>query len=67
MTPAGCWQDDLTPVSVVRNLRVLLVTPFNIFACPAVRGAWQSGFFDYGSFMEIMGSWAQTVVVGRAR
>ncbi|XP_041854600.1 acetyl-CoA carboxylase isoform X2 [Melanotaenia boesemani] len=34
---------------------------------PMVRGAWQSGFFDHGSFMEIMGSWAQTVVVGRAR
>ncbi|XP_026178497.1 acetyl-CoA carboxylase isoform X2 [Mastacembelus armatus] len=32
-----------------------------------IRGAWQSGFFDHGSFMEIMGSWAQTVVVGRAR
>ncbi|XP_039658817.1 acetyl-CoA carboxylase isoform X2 [Perca fluviatilis] len=34
---------------------------------PKVRGAWQSGFFDHGSFMEIMESWAQTVVVGRAR
>ncbi|XP_034026120.1 acetyl-CoA carboxylase isoform X2 [Thalassophryne amazonica] len=34
---------------------------------PTVRGAWQSGFFDHGSFMEIMDSWAQTVVVGRAR
>ncbi|KAM3610281.1 uncharacterized protein V6R79_001760 [Siganus canaliculatus] len=34
---------------------------------PTVKGAWQSGFFDQGSFMEIMGSWAQTVVVGRAR
>lgn len=34
---------------------------------PTTRGVWQSGFFDYGSFMEIMGSWAQTVVVGRAR
>ncbi|XP_072244094.1 acetyl-CoA carboxylase isoform X2 [Leuresthes tenuis] len=34
---------------------------------PMVKGAWQSGFFDHGSFMEIMGSWAQTVVVGRAR
>lgn len=32
-----------------------------------VRGVWQSGFFDHGSFMEIMESWAQTVVVGRAR
>lgn len=35
--------------------------------CAAVRGTWQSGFFDHGSFMEIMESWAQTVVVGRAR
>ncbi|XP_054466487.1 acetyl-CoA carboxylase isoform X1 [Anoplopoma fimbria] len=34
---------------------------------PTVKGAWQSGFFDNGSFMEIMESWAQTVVVGRAR
>ncbi|CAL8348024.1 unnamed protein product [Lota lota] len=34
---------------------------------PAVKGAWQSGFFDHGSFMEILGSWALTVVVGRAR
>ncbi|XP_072289677.1 acetyl-CoA carboxylase isoform X3 [Eucyclogobius newberryi] len=31
------------------------------------KGDWQSGFFDHGSFMEIMSSWAQTVVVGRAR
>ncbi|XP_069475531.1 acetyl-CoA carboxylase 2 [Ambystoma mexicanum] len=34
---------------------------------PNVKGAWQSGFFDHGSFMEIMHLWAQTVVVGRAR
>ncbi|XP_073322539.1 acetyl-CoA carboxylase isoform X2 [Pagrus major] len=34
---------------------------------PTVRGAWQSGFFDQGSFMEIMESWARTVVTGRAR
>lgn len=34
---------------------------------PTAKGGWQSGFFDQGSFMEIMGSWAQTVVVGRAR
>uniref|UniRef100_A0A8D2PMG0 acetyl-CoA carboxylase n=1 Tax=Zosterops lateralis melanops TaxID=1220523 RepID=A0A8D2PMG0_ZOSLA len=27
----------------------------------------KSGFFDQGSFMEIMKPWAQTVVVGRAR
>ncbi|KAM4649457.1 LOW QUALITY PROTEIN: acetyl-CoA carboxylase 2 [Amazona ochrocephala] len=34
---------------------------------PTVKGTWQSGFFDQGSFMEIMRPWAQTVVVGRAR
>ncbi|RVE63621.1 hypothetical protein OJAV_G00138120 [Oryzias javanicus] len=31
------------------------------------KGSWQSGFFDHGSFMEIMQPWAQSVVVGRAR
>ncbi|XP_046694451.1 acetyl-CoA carboxylase 1 isoform X1 [Silurus meridionalis] len=31
------------------------------------KGAWVNGFFDYGSFMEIMQPWAQSVVVGRAR
>ncbi|XP_066055535.1 acetyl-CoA carboxylase 2 isoform X2 [Chamaea fasciata] len=34
---------------------------------PTRKGTWQSGFFDQGSFMEIMKPWAQTVVVGRAR
>ncbi|XP_019714440.1 acetyl-CoA carboxylase 1 isoform X1 [Hippocampus comes] len=29
--------------------------------------SWQSGFFDHGSFMEMMQPWAQSVVVGRAR
>ncbi|XP_071847877.1 acetyl-CoA carboxylase-like isoform X3 [Apostichopus japonicus] len=28
---------------------------------------WQSGFFDRGSFLEIMAPWAATVVTGRAR
>ncbi|XP_058853808.1 acetyl-CoA carboxylase isoform X7 [Acipenser ruthenus] len=31
------------------------------------KGQWLSGFFDHGSFLEIMQPWAQTVVVGRAR
>nr|XP_061801537.1 acetyl-CoA carboxylase 1-like isoform X7 [Nerophis lumbriciformis] len=31
------------------------------------KGSWQSGFFDHGSFMEMMQPWAQSVVVGRAR
>ncbi|GCB65673.1 hypothetical protein scyTo_0007767 [Scyliorhinus torazame] len=34
---------------------------------PTSKSAWQSGFFDHGSFNEIMKPWAQTVVVGRAR
>ncbi|KFQ91765.1 Acetyl-CoA carboxylase 2, partial [Nipponia nippon] len=34
---------------------------------PTLKGTWQSGFFDQGSFLEIMRIWAQTVVVGRAR
>ncbi|XP_004636404.1 acetyl-CoA carboxylase 2 [Octodon degus] len=34
---------------------------------PTLKGAWQSGFFDQGSFKEIMAPWAPTVVVGRAR
>ncbi|KAM3938081.1 acetyl-CoA carboxylase 2 isoform 2-T2 [Leptodactylus fuscus] len=34
---------------------------------PTVKGTWQSGFFDNGSFKEIMQRWAQTAVVGRAR
>ncbi|XP_015432186.1 PREDICTED: acetyl-CoA carboxylase isoform X1 [Dufourea novaeangliae] len=29
--------------------------------------AWESGFFDRGSWQEIMRPWAQTVVTGRAR
>ncbi|XP_064424983.1 acetyl-CoA carboxylase 1 isoform X2 [Latimeria chalumnae] len=34
---------------------------------PTQKGQWLSGFFDCGSFQEIMQPWAQTVVVGRAR
>ena len=30
-------------------------------------GAWQSGFFDKGSFTESLAGWAKTVVIGRAR
>ncbi|GIX97907.1 acetyl-CoA carboxylase [Caerostris extrusa] len=34
---------------------------------PNLPGFWEDGFFDYGSFMEIMQPWAQTVICGRAR
>ncbi|XP_077570345.1 acetyl-CoA carboxylase-like [Stigmatopora nigra] len=54
---------DFTPTKAPYDPRWMLVGRPH----PTIRGAWQSGFFDHGSFMEIMGSWAQTVVVGRAR
>ncbi|XP_074643040.1 acetyl-CoA carboxylase-like isoform X2 [Tubulanus polymorphus] len=34
---------------------------------PDNQDQWQSGFFDRGSFHEIMKPWAQTVICGRAR
>ncbi|XP_046476133.1 acetyl-CoA carboxylase isoform X3 [Neodiprion pinetum] len=34
---------------------------------PIDAAAWESGFFDRGSWQEIMRPWAQTVVTGRAR
>ncbi|XP_049793738.1 acetyl-CoA carboxylase isoform X1 [Schistocerca nitens] len=34
---------------------------------PTNSGEWESGFFDAGSWDEIMRPWAQTVVCGRAR
>lgn len=47
---------------------MLTIAPLHFFLCSAaLKGTWQSGFFDQGSFLEIMRLWAQTVVVGRAR
>ncbi len=34
---------------------------------PDNKDKWESGFFDKGSWQEIMEPWAQTVVCGRAR
>lgn len=51
-----------------RSPSVHVVVPFLSPLCSAaLKGTWQSGFFDQGSFLEIMKPWAQTVVVGRAR
>lgn len=33
----------------------------------ALNGTWEDGFFDRGSFQEILSGWAKTVVAGRAR
>ena len=35
--------------------------------CNGSQGDWMTGFFDRGSFSEIMSNWARTVVTGRAR
>ena len=37
--------------------------------CPSADDpkVWLSGFYDRGSFMEVMAEWAQTVICGRAR
>ena len=35
--------------------------------CEDADGAWKGGLFDRDSFMEVLGEWAKTVVVGRAR
>lgn len=42
-----------------------LSTCFNVIT--ANPNEWESGFFDRGSWSEIMQPWAQTVVTGRAR
>lgn len=33
----------------------------------APNGTWEDGFFDRGSFQEILSGWAKTVIAGRAR
>ena len=46
---------------------VLYCVPVYNVTCLFVGDAWESGFFDEGSFIETLGCWAQTVVCGRAR
>ncbi len=40
---------------------------FFFFISTANPNEWESGFFDYGTFEEILKPWGQTVVTGRAR
>lgn len=44
--------------------QVILKFNIDVLGNPDV---WESGFFDFGSWDEIMEPWAQTVVCGRAR
>lgn len=41
--------------------------PRDMLAGATVDGAWVSGFFDRGSWVECMNNWAKTVITGRAR
>lgn len=54
------WRDQHSPCVCIRMF---------IYLCNITGNAheWESGFFDRGSWDEIMLPWAQTVVCGRAR
>lgn len=54
-------------LSLYQIFLTLMLIKDNFSSFLAIKGSWQSGFFDHGSFMEIMQRWAQTAVVGRAR
>ena len=54
---------DFIPTKAPYDVRWMLAGRTN----PEDEAEWQSGFFDKGSFREIMTQWAQTVVSGRAR
>lgn len=67
------------PLPVIEPLdpvdRDVLFTPPNSSHDPrwlingreSLNGTWEDGFFDRGSFQEILSGWAKTVVAGRAR
>ena len=41
--------------------------PRNLLSGVVVDDKWESGFLDKGSFVEALGGWAKTVVIGRGR
>ena len=51
-----------TPTRIAYDVRHLLAGVED-----PLTGDWKSGLFDRNSFMEVLGDWAKTVVVGRAR
>ncbi|XP_041773392.1 acetyl-CoA carboxylase-like isoform X2 [Anopheles merus] len=54
---------DFTPTKAPYDPRWMLAGRYN----PANPSDWETGFFDRGTFAEIMEPWAQTVVTGRAK
>jgi acetyl-CoA carboxylase/biotin carboxylase 1 len=51
------------PPTTPYDPRVLITGQAN----PPGDGSWESGLFDKGSFVEMLGGWAKTVITGRAR
>ncbi|XP_052899542.1 acetyl-CoA carboxylase [Anopheles moucheti] len=54
---------DFTPTKAPYDPRWMLAGRYN----PSNPSDWETGFFDRGTFSEIMEPWAQTVVTGRAK
>lgn len=54
---------EFTPTKAPYDPRCMLTGRIN----PTQPTVWESGFFDKGSWEEIMSAWAKTVVCGRAR
>ncbi|ELW63813.1 Acetyl-CoA carboxylase 2 [Tupaia chinensis] len=78
VTDTMVWIQVTVPSPAVAAIDTIIFSLWEIEDCvlsemgiqlqPTVlKGTWQSGFFDQGSFKEIMAPWAQTVVTGRAR
>lgn len=59
------WKGITKSVLAYLYLKKLVLTPANF--CLDNPNEWESGFFDKGSWSEIMQPWAQTVITGRAR
>uniref|UniRef100_A0A914WMT1 Acetyl-CoA carboxylase n=1 Tax=Plectus sambesii TaxID=2011161 RepID=A0A914WMT1_9BILA len=54
---------EFTPTKAPYDPRCMLAGRIN----PTQPSVWESGFFDKGSWEEIMSAWAKTVICGRAR
>ncbi|RIA91939.1 acetyl-CoA carboxylase [Glomus cerebriforme] len=65
-TNSDSWDRDVNymPPKGIYDPRWLIAGKYEVERDP---NSWISGFFDKGSFVETLGGWARTVVVGRAR
>lgn len=58
---------EFMPSRTAYDVRHMLAGVYDISSTAANGRYWQSGFFDRDSFVELLGGWAKSVVVGRAR